>query len=137
MGTFSVYIFFMHKTIFMSNEITTRYSDEDLKFFDDLVSKKLTEAKEQLEYYLQQIEEYNESEDSRLRSIEDSNSNIELDNLHNMATRQRKLIQHLDNAKSRIKNKVYGICRETGKLISKERLIAVPHATLSIEAKQG
>ena len=54
-----------------------------------------------------------------------------------LASRQQKLIQHLENAKIRIKNKVYGICRETGKLISKERLRAVPHATLSIEAKQA
>jgi RNA polymerase-binding transcription factor DksA len=62
---------------------------------------------------------------------------MESERLYTNAARQRKLIRHLENALIRIENKVYGVCRNTGKLISKERLRAVPHATLSIEAKQN
>ncbi len=117
------------------NEIL-RYSDNDLKEFEAVVNKKLAEAREQLEYYLNQISEFGQSDAGKVRGLDDSNSTVEQERMINLAGRQKKLIQHLENAQSRIQNRVYGICRETGKLISKERLLAVPHATLSIEAKQ-
>jgi len=71
-----------------------------------------------------------------VKGLDDGTGSAESDRITSMASRQQNLIQHLENAKIRIKNKVYGVCRQTGKLISKERLRAVPHATLSIEAKQ-
>ena len=78
-----------------------------------------------------------DSPESKIKSIDDGPNSLETERMYTMAARQRSLIQHLENAKLRIQNKVYGICRQTGKLISKERLKAVPHATLSIEAKQS
>ena len=68
--------------------------------------------------------------------MEDGSEVLTKEEVANLATRQKKFIQHLENALVRIENKTYGICRETGKLISKERLRAVPHATLSIDAKR-
>jgi RNA polymerase-binding transcription factor DksA len=115
----------------------TRYSDEELQEFNELINKKLEKANEQLAFYMSQLEERAENADSKIRGLDDGIGTAESERLTNLAARQRKLIQHLENAKIRIKNKVYGICRVTGKLISKERLKAVPHATLSIEAKQN
>jgi RNA polymerase-binding transcription factor DksA len=114
----------------------TRYSDEELKEFETIINEKLTKAKKQLSFYLAQLEELADNPDSKVKGLDDGIGSIESDRITSMASRQQNLIQHLENAKIRIKNKVYGICRETGKLISKERLKAVPHATLSIEAKQ-
>ncbi|MBK8502408.1 MAG: TraR/DksA C4-type zinc finger protein [Saprospiraceae bacterium] len=114
----------------------TRYSDEELKEFEAIINEKLTKAKKQLSFYLAQLEELADNPDSKVKGLDDGIGSIESDRITSMASRQQNLIQHLENAKIRIKNKVYGICRETGKLISKERLKAVPHATLSIEAKQ-
>jgi RNA polymerase-binding transcription factor DksA len=114
----------------------TRYSDEELKEFGALIDEKLTKAKEQLNFYLTQLEELADNPDTKIKGLDDGIGSIESDRITAMASRQQNLIQHLENAKIRIKNKVYGICRGTGKLISKERLRAVPHATLSIEAKQ-
>ncbi|NND34144.1 MAG: TraR/DksA family transcriptional regulator [Saprospiraceae bacterium] len=114
----------------------TRYSDEELKEFEILIDEKLAKAKEQLTFYMKQLEELADNPDSKVKGLDDGVGSIESDRITSMASRQQKLIQHLENAKIRIKNKVYGICRETGKLIAKERLRAVPHATLSIEAKQ-
>jgi RNA polymerase-binding transcription factor DksA len=118
------------------NQIT-RYSDEELKEFEAIINEKLSKAKEQLDFYKSQLKELAESPESKIKSIDDGLSSLETERLYTMANRQGSLIQHLENAKMRIKNKVYGVCRETGKLISKERLKAVPHATLSIEAKQA
>ena len=115
----------------------TRYSDNELAEFDQLIDQKLIVAREQLEFYLKQLEDMAENPDNKIKSLDDGLSSLESERVSSMASRQQKLIQHLENAKIRIKNKVYGICRETGKLISKERLRAVPHATLSIEAKQS
>ena len=115
----------------------TRFSDAELADFDALIDKKLAEAKEQLQFCLNQLEQSSEREDSKGRSIEDGISTAENERLSTMASRLSKHIQHLENAKIRIKNKTYGICRQTGELISKERLRAVPHATLSIKAKQN
>lgn len=114
----------------------TRYSDKELSEFDAIIDDKLAKAREQLDYYLDQLKEISESPEGKIKGLDDGISTIETERLHTMAARQKKLIQHLENAKLRIANKVYGVCRVTGKLISKERLRAVPHATLSIAAKQ-
>ncbi len=114
----------------------TRYSDKELSEFDAILDDKLAKAREQLDYYMDQLKEISESPEGKIKGLDDGISTIETERLHTLAARQKKLIQHLENAKMRIANKVYGVCRVTGKLISKERLRAVPHATLSIEAKQ-
>jgi len=93
-------------------------------------------AQENLDYYLAQIQDIANNPDSKLKGLDDASTQIQNERLYTMAARQRKLLQYLGNAKLRIQNGVYGICRETGKLISKDRLKAVPHATLSITAKQ-
>lgn len=115
----------------------SRYSDEELAEFEALILEKLESAKEQHAFYLTQLQELSENPDSKIKGLDDGISTSENERLTTMANRQKKHIQHLENALIRIKNKVYGICRVTGKLISKERLKAVPHATLSIEAKQS
>jgi len=117
-------------------EEKTRYSDDELKEFEAIIDQKLAKAKEELNYYLNQIKELAENDGTKVKGLDDGLGTIESTRLQQMASRQTKLIQHLNNAKMRISNKVYGVCRETGKLISKARLKAVPHATLSIEAKQ-
>ena len=114
-----------------------RYSDKDLAFFDNLLDEKLKVANEQLAFYQSRIsEETQDNNDIALNELTDSMPTFEIDRYIQLASRQRKLIKHLENAKLRIKNKVYGVCRITGELISKERLKAVPHATLSVKAKQ-
>ncbi len=115
----------------------TRYSDEELEEFRVLIEKKLERAQEQLEFYLDQLSELADNPDSKVKGLDDGIGTAESERLTNMAGRQRRHIQHLENALIRIQNKAYGVCRVTGKLISKERLKAVPHATLSIEAKQN
>jgi RNA polymerase-binding transcription factor DksA len=114
----------------------TRYSEKELSFFEKIIDDKLTHAREQLEFYKTQLQEMADDPDVKIKGLDDGITTMESERISSLASRQRKLIQHLENAKVRIKNKVYGVCRVTGKLIAKERLIAVPHATLSIEAKQ-
>ena len=114
----------------------TRYSDDDLKIFEALIDERIAKARGQMDFYKAQISELGDNEDAKFKNLSESTTASDAERLYDMASRQRKLIQHLENAKLRIHNKVYGVCRETGKLISKERLMAVPHATLSIEAKQ-
>jgi RNA polymerase-binding transcription factor DksA len=115
----------------------TRYSDADLAEFRILIQDKLSIAKQQLDFYLNQLAERTNSEDGKVRGLDDGTTTMANEDTHNLANRQRKLVQHLDNALLRINNKVYGICRVSGKLISKERLRIVPHTTLSIHAKQN
>jgi len=114
----------------------TRYTDRELASFEKIIDKNLEKAKGQLDFYLNQIKSIADNPDSKIKGLDDGTSTSENERLYAMANRQKKHIQHLENAKLRILNKVFGICRESGKLISKERLKAVPHATLSIEAKQ-
>lgn len=121
----------------MTTDTITRYSDEDLGEFEAIIDEKLRKAKQELEFYIDQMQNRSENSDMKLKGLDDGISTAELERITSMAARQSKHIQHLENAKLRIRNKAYGICRETGKLISKERLKAVPHATLSIEAKQS
>jgi RNA polymerase-binding transcription factor DksA len=115
----------------------TKYSDKELNQFDKLIDGKLEIARQVLNEYLEQIAGHGDSEDARVRGLDDAITSSENERLYTLARRQKKHIQHLENAKLRIKNKVYGICRESGELISKARLKAVPHATLSIKAKQN
>jgi len=118
----------------------TRYSDEELQEFRELIQQKLEIARNELKYLQEQISrssEMGDDSDARFKGLEDGTSTSEREYLSQMASRQIQYIGHLEKALIRIENKTYGICRETGKLISKERLRAVPHATLSIEAKQG
>ncbi|MEM7103546.1 MAG: TraR/DksA C4-type zinc finger protein [Bacteroidota bacterium] len=115
----------------------TRYSDEELEEFKVLIQEKLEKAREELVFYKTQLNERADNPDSKLKGLDDGNGTAEAERLSELAARQGKYIKHLENALIRIENKVYGVCRESGKLISKERLRAVPHATLSISAKKG
>lgn len=116
-----------------------RYSDEDLKEFEELILDKLKQAREDLEQLKKSLshEDDNSTDDTSptFKMMEDGSETMSREETAQLASRQEKFIQSLDNALIRIKNKTYGVCRVTGKLISKERLRLVPHATLSIEAK--
>jgi RNA polymerase-binding transcription factor DksA len=118
---------------------TMSYSDAELVEFRELISKKLDTAKKELAYLQGLITRKDESGDldeGRYMTMEDGSMSMEREQLSQMASRQIQFIDHLEKAIMRIENKTYGICRVTGKLIDKARLRAVPHATLSIEAKQ-
>jgi DnaK suppressor protein len=118
----------------MSEKEVVRYSDSDLAEFRALIEKKLAKNREELEFYQEQIKSAGEGENN-FNNLEDGSITLERENMNQIASRLIKHIQHLENALIRIENKTYGICRETGTLIPKDRLRAVPHATLSIEAK--
>lgn len=118
---------------------STRYSDADLKEFAALIHEKLEQAKSDLDELRQSLshEGDNSTDDTSptFKMMEDGNDTMSREEVAQLAARQEKFITSLENALLRIKNKTYGICRVTGKLIPKERLRLVPHATLSIEAK--
>jgi RNA polymerase-binding protein DksA len=116
---------------------TVRYSDAELEEFKAIVEKKLFKAQEELQYLQEQILEITENsgDDHGGDWMDDSSTNNDIEFLNNMAIRQRKYIQDLENALIRIRNKTYGICLVTGQLIDKRRLTAVPTATKSVEAK--
>lgn len=118
---------------------TMRYSDAELQEFRDLIQKKLDQAKKELAYLQGLITRKDEmggdDSENRYMTMEDGSMSMEREQLAQMASRQINYIDHLEKAMIRIENKTYGICRVTGKLIDKARLRAVPHATLSIEAK--
>ena len=121
------------------NGPTMRYSDNDLNEFREIIGKKLDAAKKELNYLqglITRKDESGEMEDARYMTMEDGSVSMEREQLSQMASRQIQFIDHLEKAMMRIENKTYGIGRVTGKLIDKARLRAVPHATLSIEAKQ-
>ncbi|MFN5334012.1 MAG: TraR/DksA C4-type zinc finger protein [Bacteroidota bacterium] len=118
-----------------------RYSDTELQEFKDLILRKLEAAKKEL-VYLQGLitrkdDQGGDDGDGRYMTMEDGSVSMEREQLSQMASRQITYIDHLEKALMRIENKTYGICRITGKLIDKARLRAVPHATLSMEAKLG
>ena len=123
----------------MGNEVKTRYSEEELKEFEGLINAKLEKARGELNYIKESLTRSGDSgTDStfgNVKTIEDGADTAEKENLNQLAARQQKFITNLENALIRIKNGTYGICSETGKLISKERLRAVPHTTQSIESK--
>ena len=117
----------------------TRYSDEELQEFKAIIMKKLEEARAGLKilteaYTTQNANDTNDTSPS-FKILEEGSQVLSKEENSQLAARQQKFIRDLENALIRIENKSYGICRATGKLISKERLRSVPHATLSIEAK--
>ena len=117
----------------------TRYSDADLLEFKQLILGKLTVAKDEFGKMQRSLQNPNENGDentsNQYLTLDDGASTFEKENLNQLAARQKKFIDNLEAALIRIENKTYGVCRVTGKLIQKERLKAVPHATLSMEAK--
>jgi RNA polymerase-binding transcription factor DksA len=119
----------------------TRYSDEELQEFKELILKKLEKAQADYELLKSNImnTDGNDISDTSptFKVLEEGASTLSKEEAGHLAQRQMKFIQHLQNALIRIENKTYGICRETGKLIPKERLRAVPHATLGIDQKLG
>jgi RNA polymerase-binding transcription factor DksA len=114
----------------------TRYSDEELAEFKALIQERLAQARKDLEL-LQENVANSESDDTAptFKILEEGAAVLSKEENSALAVRQIKYIKNLENALIRIENKTYGICRVTGKLIPKERLRAVPHATLSVEAK--
>ncbi len=124
-----------------SGDPLVKYSDSDLNEFRELIGKKLEAAKKELAYLQGLITRKDEmggdNDDARYMTMEDGSMSMEREQLSQMASRQITYIDHLEKAMMRIENKTYGICRVTGKLIDKARLRAVPHATLSLEAKLG
>lgn len=118
----------------------TRYTDEELKEFQVLINRKLEKAREEYKILKETLNRNNDegtdaTSGGNTKVLEDGAETAEKENLSQLAARQQKYITNLENALVRIKNGTYGICSVTGKLISKERLIAVPHTTQSIEAK--
>jgi len=117
-----------------------RYSDEDLEEFKEIILKKLEKAREDLklltEAYTNHSEHDTNDTSPTFKVLEEGQQVLSKEENSRLAARQQRFITNLENALVRIQNKTYGICRVTGKLISKERLRAVPHATLSIEAKK-
>ena len=118
-----------------------RYNDTDLAEFREIIQRKLESAKKELSYLQGLITRKDEmggdNDDARYMTMEDGSMSMEREQLSQMASRQITFIDHLEKAVMRIENKTYGICRVTGQLIDKARLRAVPHATLSMEAKMG
>lgn len=116
-----------------------RYSDDDLKEFEALIHEKLEQARQDLDQLKRSLshEDDNSTDDTSptFKMMEDGSETMSREETAQLAARQEKFIRSLENALLRIKNKTYGVCRVTGKLIAKERLRLVPHATLSIEAK--
>jgi RNA polymerase-binding transcription factor DksA len=119
----------------------TRYTDEELEEFKAIIEEKLAKAKEDYKLLKATItnSDGNGTDDTSptFKVLEEGASVLSKEEAGRLAQRQQKFINHLEAALVRIGNKTYGICRETGKLISKERLRAVPHATLSIDAKKN
>ncbi|MEA4918866.1 TraR/DksA family transcriptional regulator [Proteiniphilum sp.] len=117
----------------------TRYSDEELEEFRAIINEKLQIAKQEYENYRAAVTnaDGNDTVDTSptYKVLEEGASTLSKEEAGRLAQRQMKFIQNLQAALIRIENGTYGVCRETGKLIPKERLRAVPHATLSIEAK--
>ena len=117
----------------------SKYSQEELKEFEELILQKLKLAEEELKTLMGSI---NHSTDETIdgsyggvKTLEDGAETMEREKMNQLAARQQKFINNLENALIRIKNGTYGICIDTGKLIQKERLMAVPHTMHSIDAK--
>jgi DnaK suppressor protein len=123
----------------MANEEKVRYSAEELKEFEAIILKKLEETKAELSYLMETLSKKNDSgtdaTSSNSKVMEDGADTAEKENLNQLAGRLQKFANSLEKALVRIKNGTYGVCADTGKLISKERLRLVPHTTHSLEAK--
>lgn len=122
-----------------TNTVKSRYSDSELAEFKEIIMKKLAKAKDDLkmltEAYINNNEHGTNDTSPTFKVLEEGNAVLTKEENSKLAGRQEKFIQNLEMALIRIENKTYGVCRETGKLIPKERLRSVPHATLSIDAK--
>ncbi|MGB1971634.1 MAG: TraR/DksA family transcriptional regulator [Flavobacteriaceae bacterium] len=123
----------------MSTVVKNRYSDKDLEEFRKLIEEKIVKANEDLSLlkstYMNNGNNGTEDTSPTFKAFEEGSETMSKEANTQLALRQEKFIRDLKNALMRIENKTYGVCRVTGKLIQKERLILVPHATLSIEAK--
>ncbi|MFM6954733.1 MAG: TraR/DksA family transcriptional regulator [Sphingobacteriaceae bacterium] len=123
----------------MDKNEKTRYSDTELQEFKELILEKIRIAREELSALTQSLSNPNangtDDTAGTYKTLEDGSATLEKEQTNLFAARQKKFIDNLEAALVRIENKTYGLCRETGKLIQKERLMAVPHATLSMEAK--
>ncbi|MBM3920943.1 MAG: TraR/DksA family transcriptional regulator [Sphingomonadales bacterium] len=119
----------------------TRYSDDELQEFKDIILKKLASSREEFTTLQKSLKDGNEngtdSTNNNYLTLDDGADTFEKENTTQLAARLMKFIQNLEAALVRIENKTYGVCKTTGKLIPKERLRAVPHTTQSIEAKLG
>jgi len=123
----------------MQKKIKTKYTAAELKVFEKLINKKKETAKKELDFIKESLLRKHlsgtDSTQGALKTLEDGADTMEKESLSQLAARQQKFLNNLENALIRIKNGTYGICKDTGKLIDKKRLKAVPHATQSIEAK--
>ena len=123
----------------MGTVVKNRYSDKELEEFKEVIEEKIVKAKEDLELlkssYMNNGNNGTEDTSPTFKAFEEGSQTMSKEANTQLALRQEKFIRDLKNALIRIENKTYGVCRVTGKLIQKQRLILVPHATLSIEAK--
>ena len=122
-------------------ENKSRYSDKELENFKNLIEEKIKKAEKDLELiksaYTNDATNGTDDTSPTFKGFEEGSSTLSKEDNALLAARQEKFLHNLHNALKRIENKTYGICRSTGKLIQKERLMLVPHATLSIEAKNS
>lgn len=122
-------------------ENKTRYSDKELEEFKEVILKKIEKAEQDLDLiksaYTNNANNGTDDTSPTFKGFEEGSSTLSKEDNALLAVRQEKFLHNLNNALKRIENKTYGICRVTGKLIQKERLLLVPHATLSIEAKRA
>ena len=118
---------------------TLRYSDADLAEFKELIINKIHKAQTDLELiksaYMNDLNNGTDDTSPTFKAFEEGSETMSKEANSQLAIRQEKFIRDLKNALFRVENKTYGVCKVTGKLISKERLMIVPHATMSIEAK--
>lgn len=122
----------------MENNQALRYSAEELKEFEDIINAKLAKSRDELNYLKSSIMREDAAENrTSAGNLEDGASSMEKEQLNQLAARAQKFIADLERALFRIKNGTYGVCKDTGKLISKERLRAVPHTQQSMEAKMN
>jgi len=125
------------KLLIMKKKV--KYSKKELIEFEKIILKKIDIARGELNYIKESLERKNlsgtDSTQGALKTLEDGADTLEKENLSQLAARQQTFINNLQKALVRIKNGTYGICKDSGKLISKARLRAVPHATQSIESK--
>lgn len=138
-GDFTGFLSILLSINAMSQDERVKYSEEELKEFEVLIREKLDKAKSELNYIKESLSRKtdggNEVSSGSLKVLEDGADTAEKENLSQLAARQQKFVNQLENALVRIKNGTYGICVDTNKLIPKERLRAVPHTLHSIEAK--
>ena len=123
----------------MAKKVKTKYNDSELKEFEKLILEKMKNAQKELDFIRESLQRSNlsgtDSTQGALKTLEDGADTMEKESLSQLAGRQQKFITNLEKALIRIKSGTYGICKDTGNLIDKKRLRAVPHATQSIEAK--